>query len=89
MEDMNDRMRDRWQDRRKKGSNWPKLIGMVLLLVAILVAMNLLNKASQKSTNAVETTNITEQDSTQNAGGEGQSTPADPVTQPAKEGSTP
>jgi cytoskeletal protein RodZ len=56
MEDLNEKMRERWQDRRKKGSNWPKLIVMILVLIAILIAMNLLNNASQKSAKAVETT---------------------------------
>jgi len=63
MDELNEKMRDRWQDRRKKGSNWPKLIVMVLILVAILVAMNMLNKASQKNANAVQTTTVPAQDS--------------------------
>ncbi len=57
MEDLNDKMRERWGDRRKKNSNWPKLIIMVLILVAIFIAMDQLNKASQKSAAAVESIN--------------------------------
>lgn len=57
MNDMNDKLRDRWQDRRKKGYNWPKLIVMVLVLVALLVAMNYLNKAGNVVKPQAETTN--------------------------------
>lgn len=35
MKDMNDQIEDRWRSRRKKGYNWPKLIAMVLILVAL------------------------------------------------------
>jgi flagellar basal body-associated protein FliL len=51
MTDMNDRLRERWNDRRKKGTNWTKLIIMVLILVAILVAMNWLGREAQEQTN--------------------------------------
>jgi flagellar basal body-associated protein FliL len=51
MTDMNDRLRERWNDRRKKGTNWTKLIIMVLILVAILVAMNWLGREAQEQEN--------------------------------------
>lgn len=42
MNDLNDKVSERWQQRRKKGYNWPKLIVMVLVLAAILYAMSIL-----------------------------------------------
>lgn len=57
MNDLNDKLRERWQDRRKKGYNWTKLIAMVLVLVAILVAMNYLNKAGNVMKPQAETIN--------------------------------
>jgi hypothetical protein len=42
MNDLNDKVSERWQQRRKKGYNWPKLIVMVLVLAAILYAMGIL-----------------------------------------------
>jgi len=44
MDDMNDRIRQRWQDRRAKNYNWKKLIIMVLALVLIILAINELGK---------------------------------------------
>ena len=44
MDDMNDRIRQRWQERRHKNYNWKKLIIMVLALVLILLAINELGK---------------------------------------------
>lgn len=56
MTDMNEKLRERWNDRRKKGTNWTKLIIMVLILVALLLAMHWLGKAGQiQSDNRVET----------------------------------
>ncbi len=47
MSDMNDRLRDRWNERRKKAYNWKKLIILALILVALLVLMHRLNKATE------------------------------------------
>jgi len=44
--DLNDKVNERWQQRRKKGYNWPKLIVMLLILVAIFYAMNMLQNGS-------------------------------------------
>ena len=40
MNDFNDKMKERWKDKRKKAYNWPKLIIMVLALIIILYLMN-------------------------------------------------
>lgn len=45
MNDLNDKITERWQQRRKKGYNWPRLILMVLVLAAILYGMNILQKS--------------------------------------------
>ncbi len=41
---MNDRIRQRWRDRRHKNYNWKKLIIMGLALLMIIIAMNELGK---------------------------------------------
>ncbi|MDZ4182101.1 MAG: hypothetical protein U1B83_04425 [Candidatus Cloacimonadaceae bacterium] len=46
MNDMNDKIRERWQDRRRKGYNWTKLLVMLAVLVGIIFAMNRLNKTA-------------------------------------------
>ena len=40
MNDFNDKIKDRWKEKRKKAYNWPKLIIMVLALIIILYLMN-------------------------------------------------
>lgn len=45
MNDLNDKIEERWRQRRKKGQNWPKLALMVIVLVAILYGMSILQKA--------------------------------------------
>jgi hypothetical protein len=40
MNDLNDKMKERWKDKRKKAYNWPRLIIMVLALIIILYLMN-------------------------------------------------
>lgn len=50
MDDMNDRIKERWEQRRKKGNNWPRLIIMTLILVALLVTMARMNQCSQAVT---------------------------------------
>ena len=44
MNDMNDKIEERWRQRRKKGYNWPKLIIMVIILVAIIYVMSFLQR---------------------------------------------
>ncbi len=46
MRDVNDRMREVFNQRRRKQNNWPKLVIMIIILVALLVGINMLNKAS-------------------------------------------
>ncbi len=39
MDDFEDKMKERWRERRKKAYNWPKLLIMLFVLVAIFYAM--------------------------------------------------
>lgn len=48
MNDMQDRMKERWDQRRKKNSSWTRLIIMVIILVALLVGINMLNNAASR-----------------------------------------
>ncbi len=50
MKDMNDQIEDRWRSRRKKGYNWPKLIAMVLILVALWYASVTLKRMGDNQT---------------------------------------
>jgi ABC-type nitrate/sulfonate/bicarbonate transport system permease component len=45
MQDFEDRMKERWQQRRKKAYNWQKLLLMALVLVAIWYTMARLQNA--------------------------------------------
>ncbi|MDP2173851.1 MAG: hypothetical protein Q8M98_01275 [Candidatus Cloacimonadaceae bacterium] len=55
MNDMNDKIRERWQERRKKGYNWSRLIIMLAILVAIMFAINRLSKTGKTfSTSGIE-----------------------------------
>jgi hypothetical protein len=47
---MNDQIEDRWRSRRKKGYNWPKLIAMVLILVALWYASVTLKRMGDNQT---------------------------------------
>ena len=40
MKDINDKLRERWQDRRKKSFNWTKILIMLAALIAILYVMS-------------------------------------------------
>ncbi len=40
MTDFEDKVKDRWKERRKKAYNWPKILIMLFVLVAIFYAMN-------------------------------------------------
>ena len=46
MGDLQDKLQERWQEKKRKAYNWPKLVIMILLVVAIFYAMNKLNDAS-------------------------------------------
>lgn len=49
MKDFNEKYSERLQRPRKKAYNWPKLIVMTLVLVAILYLMNILGKSDNIS----------------------------------------
>lgn len=44
MSDLQDKYKERWNDRRKKGYEWKKLAIMGLALVALLVLINRLGR---------------------------------------------
>ncbi|PKN79456.1 MAG: hypothetical protein CVU48_05275 [Candidatus Cloacimonetes bacterium HGW-Cloacimonetes-1] len=46
MSEMNDKMQERWNQRRRKGNNWSKLIVMVVALVGIIWGINKLGNSS-------------------------------------------
>ncbi len=48
MSDMNNRIREIFDQRRRKQNNWPRLIIMVIILIAIIVGISMLNKAAEK-----------------------------------------
>lgn len=49
MSDMNNRLREIFDQRRRKQNNWPRLIIMVIILIAIIVGISMLNKAAEKA----------------------------------------
>lgn len=49
MSDLNEEIEDRWQQRRKKSYNWPKLIGMIAVLVALIYGMGMLQKMGKST----------------------------------------
>ncbi|MDI3503757.1 MAG: hypothetical protein PWP64_693 [Candidatus Cloacimonadota bacterium] len=51
MNDLNDKLEERWQQRRKKGYNWTRLIVLVVILIAVIYGMNMLKKMG---TNTIE-----------------------------------
>ncbi len=61
MDDFNDKMNDRWKEKRKKAYNWPRLIIMILALIAILYIMNHLGNTK----NVVQTPSATVTDTLQ------------------------
>ncbi|NLK49704.1 MAG: hypothetical protein GX294_03550 [Candidatus Cloacimonetes bacterium] len=81
MDDMQERMRERWEERRKKGQNWPRLVIMLIILIALIVAMNMLSKktAQVKSIQGTEYIDSTavelEPDAPQTTTPEGESLP--------------
>ncbi len=46
MSDLNDKMKERWNERRRKNNNWTKLIVMVLVLIAIVWGINKLGNSN-------------------------------------------
>lgn len=48
MSDMNNRIRELMDSRRKKQSNWPRLVIMVIILIALIVGISMLNKAAEQ-----------------------------------------
>ena len=48
MDNMNNRIRELMDSRRRKQNNWPRLVIMVIILVALIVGMTMLNKAAEK-----------------------------------------
>ncbi len=46
MNDLDEKYRERWRDRRKRAYNWKKLLIMVLALAALLILMNRLNRVA-------------------------------------------
>lgn len=65
MNDMNDKMRERWNERRRKSNSWKKLIIMVVVLIAIMWSINKLG--TSKNVNwkpGVETIDSLNADST-------------------------
>lgn len=44
MSDLNDKIEERWRSRRKKGYNWPRLIVMLLILIALIYSMSMLKR---------------------------------------------
>ncbi len=76
MTDIEERYRQRWQDKRKKTYDWKRLVIMVLALIGIFILINRLNKVGEKDKPAVEATIPREpQDA-------GQRTPPDPGENP-------
>lgn len=81
MDDMQERMKERWEERRKKGQNWPRLVIMLIILIALIVAMNMLSKktAQMKSIQGTEYIDSTavelEPDASQTTIPEGESLP--------------
>ena len=65
MNDMNDKMRERWNERRRKSNSWKKLIIMVVVLIAIMWSINKLGTSKNVSWKpGVETIDSLNADST-------------------------
>lgn len=56
MTDLDEKYRERWQDKRKKTYDWKRLAIMVLALIAIFIVLNRLNKVSEKELPSIEYT---------------------------------
>lgn len=61
MNEFNKRIRERWEQKRKKASNWTGLLIKILIIIAIIYAMQRLSKS-----NNIEWSNVkTQSDSVQ------------------------
>ncbi|MCB5261717.1 MAG: hypothetical protein LHW64_03695 [Candidatus Cloacimonetes bacterium] len=49
MKDLNQDLEERWRQRRKKAYNWPKLLVMIALLVALIYGMGMLQSLGKSS----------------------------------------
>ena len=49
MSDLNEEIEERWRTRRKKSYNWPKLIAMIAVLVALIYGMGMLQKMGKST----------------------------------------
>ena len=54
MTDIDEKYRERWQDKRKKTYDWKRLVIMVLGLIAIFIILNRLKKVGVKDKPATE-----------------------------------
>ncbi len=54
MTDVEEKNRERWQDKRKKTYDWKRLVIMVLALVAIFFVINRLNRVGSSDKPAIE-----------------------------------
>ncbi len=64
MDDFEDKMKERWKERRKKAFNWPKLIIMTLALIVILYLMNHLGETNRIVNPSASTVDTTQTDTT-------------------------
>jgi Sec-independent protein translocase protein TatA len=49
MRDLNEKIEERWRQRRKKGYNWPKLLILIAVLVAIIYGMGMLQRMGESA----------------------------------------
>lgn len=49
MSDLNSEIEERWRQRRKKAYNWPRLIAMLAVLIALIYGMGVLQKMGTRS----------------------------------------
>jgi uncharacterized membrane protein YvbJ len=56
MNDFEDKLKERWKERKKKAYNWPKLLIMVFVLIAIFYTMSRLSNTKNVVVNPAATT---------------------------------
>ncbi|MCB5247733.1 MAG: hypothetical protein PHD87_00270 [Candidatus Cloacimonetes bacterium] len=56
MTDIEEKYRERWQDKRKKTYDWKRLVIMILATFAIFILIDRLNKVGQSQAPATEFT---------------------------------
>ncbi|MCB5252602.1 MAG: hypothetical protein RBR69_05745 [Candidatus Cloacimonadaceae bacterium] len=49
MNDLNEKIEERWRQKRNKGYNWPKLIVMLAILAALIYGMGQLQKMGKST----------------------------------------